>query len=138
MSVEHLSKVFDDRNIVILYHTFAATVILGTLLSYFLVCIRVWLLLRGIKILLNPFRERGITKILKDCLIPDMEKVEILSRTAFSISHISAKLRVKYFHIKKSFVIRNTQVWCLRVFRAFIFKNIASDMWQNHFYSVFE
>ena len=61
-----------------------------------------------------------------------MEKVEILLRAAFSVSHISANLKVKYFHIKHSFVIRNTQLWCFRVSWVSIFTNIASYMWQNH------
>ena len=43
-------------------------------------------------------------------------KVEILPQTAFSVSHISAKLRVKYFHIKTSVVINNSNLWCFRVF----------------------
>ena len=61
-----------------------------------------------------------------------MEKVEILLRAAFSVSHISANLKVKYFHIKHSFVIRNTQLWCFRVSWVSIFTNIASYMLQNH------
>ena len=61
----------------------------------------------------------------KPRLKPGMTKVYILPGTVFSGISYFHILKVKYIHIKTSFVIKNTEFCCFMVFCASIFTNIA-------------